>query len=70
MQMDIDLAEPASVGDLWQHLVSSFRQLQSEDLKAIAGISINNHYIGRNQWESVYLTNGDHVLLVSQMAGG
>ncbi|MBI9104520.1 MAG: MoaD/ThiS family protein [Spirochaetales bacterium] len=70
MYLEITLTEPSSLEDLWQHMVSSHRQLKSPDMKAIAGMAVNGRYIKREDWSRFQLTDMDKIDLASQMAGG
>ena len=70
MYEDIQLRKGASLDELWNYFQSSYVQLQSEDMKRIAGMSVNKTYIPRKNWRSFVLQEGDKVDLLSQMAGG
>lgn len=70
MIMDMILPENSSLEDLWQSLVSRCRQLESEDMKSIAGMTVNGVYINRKDWSTTVLVPNSAVDLVSQMAGG
>jgi thiamine biosynthesis protein ThiS len=70
MYMEVDLPVQSSLEDLWDYLVSGYRQMQSKDMKMIAGITVNKEFISRGDWHSKILIHGDRVDLVSQMAGG
>ena len=70
MYENIELEEKSNLEDLWNHFQSSYVQLQSEDMKRIAGMSVNGTYVRRKKWKSFTLQQGDKVDLLSQMAGG
>ena len=70
MYENIELEEKSNLEDLWNHFQSSYVQLQSEDMKRIAGMSVNGTYVPRKNWRSFILYEGDKVDLLSQMAGG
>jgi thiamine biosynthesis protein ThiS len=66
------LPAPADLQLLWGKLTASYRQLQnSEDnLRAAAGMLVNGKFIPRSKWQECSLSDGDSVILVSQMGGG
>ena len=70
MHSTLSLPAAATVEDLWQQLESSHIQLQGDNFRAAAGISVNGTYIHRESWDAWSLHDGDYVILVSQMAGG
>lgn len=70
MYEDIRLDPGANLEDLWNYFQDRYVQLQSEDMKRIAGMSVNRIYVRRKNWISATLKEGDKVDLFSQMAGG
>jgi len=66
----VQLEEPATLEDLWNHLVSAHPQLQEEDMSRIAGMAVNGCFAGRSTWKTVPLSPEDRVDLLSQMGGG
>ena len=70
MYEEVTLQEGATLETLWTHFQEKHPQLRREDMKWIAGMSVNGTYIHREQWETRYLSDDDKVDLISQMAGG
>lgn len=70
MYEEVELLPGANLEDLWIHFKSTYRQLQDEDMKAIAGMSVNGRYIKRDRWTGYSVKAGDRVDLLSQMGGG
>jgi len=70
MYTTVRIEEPATLEDLWDHLVASYPQLQEEDMSRIAGMAVNGCFAGRNTWKTVDLSPEDRVDLLSQMGGG
>ncbi len=70
MHTTLSLPAAATVDDLWEHLVSSHIQLQGDNFRAAAGITVNGTFVHRDSWDRWGLHEGDYVILVSQMAGG
>jgi sulfur carrier protein ThiS len=72
MDQEVTLPAGSSAADLWDHLTAAYRQLQNrlDALQSAAGITVNHLYIPQERWGQTLLSDGDRVVLVSQMGGG
>lgn len=70
MYENVELTAPANLEDLWNYFVANYKQMQGEDLRAIAGMSVNGVYVGVENWQDYQLKDKDEVNLLSQMGGG
>jgi molybdopterin converting factor small subunit len=65
-----ELPEDSTLEDLWSFLVKRYRQLESDDMKSIAGMTVNGTYVNRKDWADYIPKDNDSIDLISQMAGG
>lgn len=65
-----ELPDGSTLEELWELLVSRYRQLESKDMKSIAAMTVNGVYVHRDDWCDYNPNDNDDIYLISQMAGG
>ncbi|QGP92282.1 ThiS family protein [Neomoorella glycerini] len=70
MKVILDLEAPANLVALWQQLAVRYPQLDGKDPAAILAVSLNGRRLGPEQWDDIYLRDGDQVDIFSIMSGG
>ena len=70
MYLEVSLDSDSTLEDLWNHFVATYPQFEEDDLRRIAGASLNGVYAPSEQWDTAKLSDGDQVDLLTQMGGG
>ncbi len=70
MYLEVSLDSNATMEDLWHFFEAAYPQFAKDDLRRIAGASVNAVYAPSEEWATTALSDGDQVDLLTQMGGG
>lgn len=69
-KLTLELEAPANLVALWRRLTARYPQLAGKNPAALLAVSLNGRRLVPEQWEEIYLGEGDQVDIFSLMSGG